>query len=157
MLAVATVAAGCGGGSAPKAAGPSVAKADKQEAQQSVSKVRQLTKADFITLVYDFEKNSDKWVFNGDKPAIVDFYATWCGPCKMIAPILDELAAEYADEIVIFKIDIDKEKELTSHFGIKSIPTLFFIPMEGEPHILQGAMSKDDFKKIIDSVLLDKE
>lgn len=121
--------------------------------ETKTSKPIELDKEGFIKNVSDLKE----WKYVCNKPAIVDFYATWCGPCKMIAPILDELAAEYADEIVIFKIDIDKEKELTSHFGIKSIPTLFFIPMEGEPHILQGAMSKDDFKKLIDSVLLDKE
>lgn len=127
--------------------------ANVKEETKTSAKPIELDKEEFIKNVSDL----NEWKYVCNKPAIVDFYATWCGPCKMIAPILDELAAEYADEIVIFKIDIDKEKELTSHFGIKSIPTLFFIPMEGEPHILQGAMSKDDFKKIIDSVLLDKE
>lgn len=127
--------------------------ANVKEETKTSAKPIELDKEGFIQNVSDLKE----WKYVCNKPAIVDFYATWCGPCKMIAPILDELAAEYADEIVIFKIDIDKEKELTSHFGIKSIPTLFFIPMEGEPHILQGAMSKDDFKKIIDSVLLDKE
>ena len=127
--------------------------ANVKEETKTSAKPIELDKEGFIKNVSDLKE----WKYVCNKPAIVDFYATWCGPCKMIAPILDELADEYADEIVIFKIDIDKEKELTSHFGIKSIPTLFFIPMESEPHILQGAMSKDDFKKIIDSVLLDKE
>lgn len=113
-----------------------------------------LLKADFLTKVYNYEKNPDEWKYEGDKPAIVDFYATWCGPCKMIAPVLEELAKEYAGQIVIYKIDTDKEPELSAAFGIRSIPTLLFIPMTGEPQIAQGAMPKAALKKAINEFLL---
>ena len=91
-------------------------------------KVIHLTKADFLAKVYNFEKNPKEWKYEGDKPAIVDFYADWCGPCKMVAPILDELAKEYDGQIVIYKVDTEKEQELAGVFGIRSIPSILFIP-----------------------------
>ena len=94
-----------------------------------------MTKAEFLEKVYNFEKNPDEWKYEGDKPAIVDFYATWCGPCKMVAPILDELAKEYDGQIVIYKVDTDKETELARAFGIRSIPSILFIPMNGKPEM----------------------
>lgn len=118
--------------------------------------VKHLTKAEFLQKVYNYEKNPDAWKYEGDKPAIVDFYATWCGPCKMIAPVLEELAKEYEGKIVIYKIDTDKEKELASAFGIRSIPTILFIPKSGDPQVAQGAMPKEGLKKAIDDFLLKK-
>ena len=107
--------------------------------------------------VFDYESNPTTWKYEGTKPAIVDFYATWCRPCKMVAPILEELAEEYGDSIVIYKVDTDRQQELASAFGIRSIPSLLFIPVQGQPQMVQGAMGKADFRKIIDSVLLGKE
>ena len=107
-------------------------------------------------LLYNFEKNPEEWKYEGDKPAIVDFYADWCGPCKMVAPILDELAKEYDGQIVIYKVDTEKEQELAGAFGIRSIPSILFIPMEGKPEMAQGAMPKASFKKAIDEFLLKK-
>lgn len=115
-----------------------------------------MTKAEFLEKVYNFEKNPDEWKYEGDKPAIVDFYATWCGPCKMVAPILDELAKEYDGQIVIYKVDTDKETELARAFGIRSIPSILFIPMNGKPEMAQGALPKEAFKKAIDELLLKK-
>lgn len=115
-----------------------------------------LTKADFLTKVANYEANPLEWKYLGDKPAIIDFYASWCGPCKMIAPILEELAAEYSDSIYIYKVDTEKEQELAAAFGIRSIPTLLFVPMEGAPQMAQGAMPKSSLKEAIDSVLLKK-
>ena len=115
-----------------------------------------LTKAEFLTKVANFESNPNEWKYLGDKPAIVDFYASWCGPCKTIAPILEELAAEYGDEIYIYKVNTDKEKELSAAFGIRSLPSLLFIPMEGKPQMTQGSMPKDKFKEAINTILLKK-
>lgn len=119
-------------------------------------KTIELTKAEFLKKVDDFENHPSEWKYLGDKPALIDFYATWCGPCKTIAPILEELAAEYADSIVIYKVDTEKEPELAALFGIRSIPTLIFVPMEGRPQAVQGAMGKADFRKAIDTFLLGK-
>ena len=115
-----------------------------------------LTKEEFLSKVFNYEKNSE-WKYEGDLPAIVDFYATWCGPCKAIAPVLEELAAEYEGKIHIYKIDTDQEQELAAAFGIRSIPTLLFIPMEGQPQMSLGAMPKASIKEAIDKVLLGKE
>lgn len=121
---------------------------------ESKMKPINLTKADFLSKVMDYEANPDEWKYLGDKPAIVDFYADWCGPCKAIAPILEELAEEYKDDIYIYKIDTEKEEELAALFGIRSIPTLLFIPMEGQPQMAQGAMPKASLKDAIEKVLL---
>lgn len=115
-----------------------------------------LTKADFLKKVVDYEKNPTEWKYLGDKPALVDFYASWCGPCKALAPVLEELAAEYKDQIYIYKIDTEAEQELAAAFGIRSIPTLLFIPMEGKPQMAQGALPKATLKKAIDEIMLAK-
>lgn len=115
-----------------------------------------LSKSDFLTKVANYETTPNEWKYLGDKPAIVDFYASWCGPCKTIAPILEELAAEYGDQIYIYKVDTEEEQELAAAFGIRSIHTLLFIPMDGEPQMAQGAMPKASFKEAIEKVLLKK-
>ena len=115
-----------------------------------------LTKSEFLAKVAAYETSPNEWKYLGDRPAIIDFYASWCGPCKMIAPILEELAAEYGDSIYIYKIDTEKEQELSAAFGIRSIPTLLFVPMEGAPQMAQGAMPKNALKEAIDKVLLNK-
>ena len=115
-----------------------------------------LTKAEFLSKVANFETNPTEWKYLGDKPALIDFYADWCGPCKMVAPILDELAKEYDGQIVIYKVDTEKEQELAGAFGIRSIPSILFIPMEGKPEMAQVAMPKASFKKAIDEFLLKK-
>jgi thioredoxin len=117
-------------------------------------KVIHLTKEEFLKKVANYEKDSQEWNYLGDKPAIVDFYATWCGPCKSVSPILEELAEEYDGKIYIYKVDVDKEEELASAFGVRSVPTLLFIPMKGDPQIAQGAMPKSSFKEAIENVLL---
>ncbi len=120
-------------------------------------KTIQLTKGEFLRRVADYETNPSEWKYLGDKPAIVDFYADWCGPCKMVAPILEELAAEYGDSIYIYKINTEEEPELSAAFGIRSIPSLLFIPMNESPQMAMGAMSKADFKRAIAEVLLGGE
>ncbi|MBP6231416.1 MAG: thioredoxin [Paludibacteraceae bacterium] len=115
-----------------------------------------LTKAEFLKKVVNYEESPNEWKYLGDKPAIIDFYASWCGPCKMIAPILDELAAEYAGEIYIYKIDTEQEQELAAAFGIQSIPTLLLVPMNENPQVIRGALPKAQFKEAIDKTLLKK-
>lgn len=131
-------------------------KKNSNQKKENTMKTIHLTKAEFLSKVANYEANPSEWKYLGDKPAIIDFYASWCGPCKMIAPILEELAAEYSDSIYVYKIDTEKEPELAAAFGIRSIPTLLFVPMDGAPQMAQGAMPKASFKEAIDNVLLKK-
>ena len=111
-----------------------------------------LTKQSFLEKVFDYE-NNEEWKFSGDKPCIIDFYADWCGPCKMVSPILEELSNDYAGKVDIYKIDTDKEQELAGSFGIRSIPSVLFCPIEGKPQMAVGANTKDWYKKAIERVL----
>lgn len=121
--------------------------------EKPTTKVVHITKADFLKKVYDFEKNPDEWRYLGSQPAIVDFYADWCGPCRQLSPVLDELAKEYSGELTIYKVNVDNERGLATFFGIRSIPTLLFIPMKGKPQRSLGALSKTELKGIIKDVL----
>jgi thioredoxin 1 len=114
--------------------------------------IEHLSKDTFKTKVFDFEKNQE-WKFEGDKPCLIDFYADWCGPCKMVAPILEELSAEYEGKINIYKVDTEQERELAAMFGIRSIPSLLFVPLEDSPQMAMGALPKDTFVKTIKDVL----
>lgn len=116
-----------------------------------------LNKIDFLKKVANYEANPSEWKYLGDKPALIDFYADWCGPCKAVAPVLEELAKEYDGEIYIYKIDTEAEQELAAVFGIRSIPSLLFVPMEGTPQMAQGALPKPTLKEAIDKVLLNKK
>jgi thioredoxin len=111
-----------------------------------------LTKETFKEKVFDFENNKD-WKFEGEKPCLIDFYADWCQPCKMVAPILEELSEEYDGKVDIYKIDTEAQQELAGMFGIQSIPSLLFVPTEGQPQMAQGALPKDTFERAIKDVL----
>ena len=121
--------------------------------EKPTTRVVHITKADFLKKVYDFEKNPDEWKYLGSQPAIVDFYADWCGPCRQLSPVLDELAKEYLGKLTIYKVNVDNERGLATFFGIRSIPTLLFIPMKGKPQRSLGALSKTELKGIIKDVL----
>ncbi|MDR2815937.1 MAG: thioredoxin [Proteiniphilum sp.] len=125
--------------------------------EKKTSKPIELTKATFLEKVFDYEKNPEAWSYNGDKPAIVDFYADWCGPCRMTSPILAELAAEYGGKIYIYKVNVDRETELAGLFGVQSIPMFLFIPMDADPRAAMGAFPKKSFRKVIDTFLLRKD
>jgi thioredoxin 1 len=112
-----------------------------------------LTTEEFKQKVFDYTKSQD-WKYEGDLPAIIDFYADWCGPCKMVAPVLEELAKEYEGKLLIYKVDTEKEEELSAVFGIRSIPTFLFIPSSGAPMIQPGAFPKTVFKQVIEEQLL---
>ncbi|HCC46989.1 MAG TPA: thioredoxin [Elusimicrobia bacterium] len=114
--------------------------------------MQNLTTEAFKTKVFDFEQNKE-WKFAGDKPCIVDFYADWCGPCKMIAPVLDELSQKYAGKLDVYKINTEEEQALAAAFGIQSIPSMLFVPMDGKPQMAQGALPKDALEKAISDVL----
>lgn len=124
---------------------------------EAVKNTIHLTKADFLEKVANYETSPKEWKYLGDKPCLIDFYADWCGPCKAIAPVLEELADEYKDEVYIYKIDTEAEQELSAVFGIRSIPSLLFCPVDEQPQMAAGAYPKQTLKKIIDEVLLKKE
>jgi thioredoxin 1 len=115
-----------------------------------------LTKQTFLDKIFNYEVNKE-WKFEGELPAIIDFFADWCGPCKMVAPILEELSTEYAGKINIYKIDTEAEQELAAAFNIRSIPSMLFIPMNGQPQMAVGALPKDALKNAISEVLLQKQ
>jgi thioredoxin len=120
---------------------------------KNIKNMEHLTAATFKEKVFNYETNKE-WKYEGTQPCIIDFYADWCGPCKAVAPVLEQLAAEYDGKLVVYKIDTDKEQELASVFGIRSIPSILFVPMAGQPQMSVGAMSKDGFVQAIDNILL---
>lgn len=111
-----------------------------------------LTKQTFLDKVFDYE-NKKEWDFQGDKPVVIDFYADWCGPCRMLSPIMEELSKEYDGKIDIYKIDTEKEQELAAVFGIRSIPSVLFVPLNDKPQMSVGALRKEDYKKAFEDIL----
>lgn len=134
------------------------AKKDKNETDAAAEgEVIALDKATFLRDVYNYEKDPTQWVYEGKKPCIIDFYADWCGPCRKVAPIMKEMAGKYKDQIVVYKIDVDKETELAQTFGISSIPTILFVPLKGKPQLVQGAMPRSEVVKQVEEYLLNKK
>jgi len=111
-----------------------------------------LTKETFKEKVFNFELHKD-WKFEGKTPCMIDFYADWCGPCKMVAPVLEELQKEYGSNLIIYKVNTEDEQELSSMFGIQSIPSLLFVPVDGQPQMAMGALPKATFEQAIAEVL----
>jgi thioredoxin 1 len=111
-----------------------------------------LTKQAFLEKVYNYEQNKE-WKFEGDKPCLIDFYADWCGPCKMVAPVLEQLSEEYKDQVNIYKINTEQEQELAAAFGIQSIPSLLFVPLNDKPQMAMGALPKAQLEQAIKDVL----
>lgn len=132
---------------------------DSGSGEKTVKKPIKLTRDDFLNKVMNYEKNTEKWVYEGEKPCLIDFYADWCAPCRITSPILEELAVEYAGKIHIYKVDTQKEKELAAVFGIRSIPSFLFCPMEGKPVMTAGIAQTPEatrqmFRERIDNLLL---
>ncbi|MBO7083944.1 MAG: thioredoxin [Bacteroidales bacterium] len=117
-------------------------------------KVQHLTYKEFIDKIWDLEKSPKEFIFKGETPAIVDFYADWCGPCRKVGPIMEKLAKDYDGRLSVYKINVDKEKELSAIFQVRSIPTVIFIPMQGQPMMQVGAMSESEYRKVVDERLL---
>ena len=127
--------------------------ANAQE-EKKESKVKHLTYNEFLKKVWDFEKDPSTFNYKGKLPAIVDFYADWCGPCRRVAPIMEKMAQEYDGKLLIYKVNVDKEKELAATFNVKSIPMVLFIPMEGQPMMQVGALPEEGYKQVIEEKLL---
>lgn len=168
IIAVAILGLSCSNGSASslensdkevKSVATTVSDESGDDQAKGSGKPVYLTKQDFLEKVMNYEKNQSEWVYEGDKPALIDFYADWCGPCRKAAPILEELAKEYEGKIHIYKVDTQKEQELASVFGIQSIPAFLFVPQKGRPTMSNGIAQTDEetkamFKKMIDEILL---
>ena len=116
-----------------------------------------LTYDTFREKVWDFEANPQEWVYKGEVPCVIDFYADWCKPCKLVEPIMKELSEEYDGKVKIYKIDTDKEKKLAGVFGIRSIPSIMFVPMNGDPSMQAGALPKSEYVRIINEIVLNKK
>lgn len=127
-----------------------------EQSSESTEEPEYLTYDTFIEKVWDFESNPEEWVYKGDVPCVIDFYADWCKPCKMVAPIMDDLAKEYEGRVKIYKVDTDKEKRLAQVFQVRSIPSVLFSPKEGRPMMQAGALPKEQYKQIINDELLKK-
>lgn len=124
-------------------------------AQEKVeTKVINLTYKEFVKNVWNFEKSPNTFKYEGKLPCVVDFYATWCGPCRKVSPIMERMAKEYDGKLIVYKIDVDQESKLASTFSVRSIPTVLFIPMEGQPMKQVGALSEQQYKQIIENNLL---
>jgi thioredoxin 1 len=127
---------------------------NEQIKKEKKMNVTELTLDAFKNKIMDYEANPKEWKYKGERPAIIDFYAVWCGPCKATAPIVDSLAEEYAGKVDFYKVDVDKQQELAALFGVRSIPSLLFIPVEGQPQMQVGAMDRTSFDEVIKNVLL---
>lgn len=118
--------------------------------------VRYITTEQFRERIFDYTKEKD-WSYKGEKPCVIDFYTTWCGPCKRLAPIMEELSLKYCDKVVFYKADTERERELAYVFGINSIPQVLYVPVDGKPMLLKGLYPKEEIVKIIDEFLLEKK
>ena len=127
--------------------------ANAQE-KKTESKVKHLTYKEFLKQVWDFEKNPETFVYKGKLPAVIDFYADWCGPCRRVGPIMEKFAEEYDGKLLVYKINVDKEKELAGVFQTRSIPVVLFIPVEGQPMMQVGAMPENSYRQVIEEQLI---
>ncbi len=116
-------------------------------------KAVKVNKEQFMKYIYNFEKSPQEWIYEGKKPCIIDFYADWCGPCRKLAPIMSSIASKYKGEVIVYKVDTEAQRDLAAFFGIKSLPTIVFVPVNGTPQAAMGLMPEEDIEKYIESVL----
>ncbi len=122
--------------------------------KDNASKVQHITYQDFLDKIWDFEKSPEEFVYKGKTAAIVDFYADWCGPCRKIGPVMEKLAQDYDGRLTVYKVNVDKEKELAAAFQTRSIPMVIFIPLEGQPMMQVGALPETEYRKVVEERLL---
>jgi len=127
--------------------------ANAQEKKEE-SNVKHLTYNEFLKKVWDFEKNPNTFIYKGELPAIIDFYADWCGPCRRVAPIMEKLAEEYDGKLLVYKVNTDQERGLSAAFQVKSIPMVLFIPLEGQPMMQVGALPEEGYRKVVEEQLI---
>lgn len=120
------------------------------------SKIKHLTYKEFVKQVWDFEKDPSTFTYKGKLPAVIDFYADWCGPCRRVAPIMEKMAEEYDGKLMVYKVNVDQERQLASVFQVKSIPMVLFIPMEGQPMMQVGALPEEGYRQVIEEQLIKK-
>jgi len=134
--------------------GKNEVKASASTKTETSGSVIYLNEESFRKLVWNYNQNPQEWLYEGNLPAVIDFYADWCGPCKRVAPIMDKLAKDYNGKVKIYKVDTDANRELSSVFGIRSIPSVLFIPQNGKPAMQAGAMQEEQYKQIIEEFVL---
>ncbi len=137
-------------------AAPSITKAF-QSSNNKQSDVLMMNKTMYLKQIYDYDKNPNNYIYKGNKPSVIDFYADWCGPCRRVAPIMDELSIKYKGKVDFYKVNVDFEKELANIHGITNIPVVAFFPVKGEPQLTIGALQKEKYIEIIDNLLTDKK
>ena len=118
------------------------------------SKVKQLTYKEFLKKVWNMENNPNTFIYKGKLPAVIDFYSDWCGPCRRVAPIMEKLAEEYDGKLLVYKVNVDQEKDLATAFQVKSIPMVLFIPLEGQPMMQVGALPEEGYRKVVEEQLI---
>ncbi len=130
---------------------------DNDKGKPETGKVTKIDQAQFRKLVWDYQNNAQEWTFVGERPAVIDFYADWCGPCRRVAPIMEKLATEFKGKIDIYKVNVDHNKELSGVFGIRSIPAILFVPKEGKPAMQPGLLKEEQYRQIFNDFVLGKK
>lgn len=147
----------CNAGSASSSTGNNFSAEFKSDSKKGKVYTISLNREEFVKKVMDFESSPEEWKYLGDKPAIIDFWAEWCSYCRRLAPVLEELAEEYSEDIYVYLVNTDEEKGIARAFGVRALPTLLFIPSEGEPQAAEGALPKAELKRIIEEFLLENK
>lgn len=153
LAAAMAVAVSCSGGQADRTARQETESENKQEVKKGSEMVTEMTTQMFKDRIMDYEEQQKEWIYKGQRPAVIDFYATWCGPCKATAPVVAALAEQYDGQVDFYKVDVDQQEELATVFGIRSIPTLLFIPVKGNPQMQVGAMNRQQMEQAVSGIM----